>query len=63
MNHGDSLLQGLEEFREHLGGQLTLILPTAIGQSTNVHELSSDVVKKVTAELGRRFSSSCAALS
>jgi len=63
MNHGDSLMQGLEEFREHLGGQLTLILPTAIGQSTNVHKLSCDVVKKVTAELSHRFLSSCAALS
>ncbi len=62
INNGDLLMQGLEEFREHLGGQLTLILPTAIGQSTQVHELSRGVVKKVTAELQQRFSS-CAALS
>jgi 3-dehydroquinate synthase len=63
INNGDSLIQGLEEFREHLGGQLTLILPTTIGQSTQVHELSKDVVIKVTAELCHRFSSSCAVLS
>jgi 3-dehydroquinate synthase len=63
INEGDLLMQGLEEFREHLGGQLTLILPTAIGQSTHVHALSSEVVKKVTAELRHRFSSTCAALS
>lgn len=63
IKNGELLIEGLEEFREHLGGQLTLILPTAIGQSTVVHELSKEIVKKVTTELHRRFSSSCAALS
>lgn len=63
MKNGDLLIQGLEEFREHLGGKLTLILPTAIGQSTVVHELSKAVVRKITLELQQRFSSSCAALS
>ena len=63
IKNGELLMQGLEEFREHLGGQLTLILPTTIGKSTVVHELSKEVVKKVTAELHHRFSSSCVALS
>ncbi len=62
LQNGDLLMQGLEEFREHLGGQLTLILPTAIGQSTNVHELPKELVGKVTTELQYRFSK-CAALS
>lgn len=62
LQNGDLLMQGLEEFREHLGGQLTLILPTALGQSTNIHELSRELVKKVTTELQHRFSS-CVALS
>jgi len=45
------LLSGLEEFREHLGGQLTLVLPTAIGQSTQVHQLAHKYVHDAIDEL------------
>jgi len=38
------LLQGLEEFREHLGGQLTIMLLKAIGQGTEVHEVNPKLV-------------------
>jgi 3-dehydroquinate synthase len=34
------LMQGLDEFREHLGGQLTLTQLKAIGQPINVHEMN-----------------------
>jgi 3-dehydroquinate synthase len=61
LDEGNLLMQGLEEFREHLGGKLTLIFPTAIGQSTVVHQLSREVVRKVVTELHQR--TSCAALS
>jgi 3-dehydroquinate synthase len=44
-----SLLHGLQEFREHLGGQLTIMLLTGIGQGKEVHEideaLMADAVK------------------
>ncbi|MEI6809654.1 MAG: 3-dehydroquinate synthase [bacterium] len=33
------ILQGLEEFREHLGGQLTITLPNGIGRNVEVHEV------------------------
>ncbi len=33
------LLSGLEEFREHLGGELTITLLKAIGESVEVHEM------------------------
>jgi len=33
------VLRGLEEFREHLGGELTITLVTAPGQSVEVHEM------------------------
>jgi 3-dehydroquinate synthase len=38
---GDStqLLAGLEEFRQHLGGRLTLTMLQGIGQPTEVHEI------------------------
>lgn len=34
-----SLLDGLEEFREHLGGQLTLTIPCAPGVPQNLHQV------------------------
>jgi len=34
------VLKGLEEFREHLGGQLTLTLLKAIGQGFEVHTMN-----------------------
>lgn len=33
------IFKGLEEFREHLGGQLTIMLLEKIGKGTEVHEL------------------------
>ena len=35
----DELFQGLEEFRQHLGGRLTLTMLEAIGHPINVHEI------------------------
>lgn len=40
------LLKGLEEFREHLGGRLTLAMPTGIGRFVDVHELPEPTVEK-----------------
>jgi 3-dehydroquinate synthase len=57
------MLAGLEEFREHLGGQLTLVLPTAIGKSTQVHEMASAVVRKAADELKARDRQLCVARS
>lgn len=40
------LLKGLVEFREHLGGRLTLAMPTGIGRFVDVHELPEPTVEK-----------------
>ena len=39
-----TLFQGLEEFREHLGGQLTITLLEGIGKPVDVHEMNFEVV-------------------
>ena len=57
------LLAGLDEFREHLGGQLTLVLPTAPGRSTQIHDLPAAVVRGAVAELRARANAPCAARS
>lgn len=40
------ILQGLNEFREHLGGQLTIMLLKRIGQGIEVHEIDEALVKE-----------------
>jgi len=37
-----ALLDGLEEFREHLGGRLTITLLEGIGRPVDVHEIDRD---------------------
>lgn len=57
--HADSgqsliLLNGLEEFREHLGGQLAITLLKAIGQGFEVHEMNFPKVVEAIYELQER---------
>lgn len=45
------LLAGLTEFREHLGGELTLMLLQEIGQGFEVHEVDVPVYREAIKEL------------
>lgn len=45
------ILLGLQEFREHLGGRLTITLLTAIGKGKEVHEIDWKVVKEAAGKL------------
>ena len=40
-----SILQGLSDFREHLGGRLTLTMPHGVGRSIDIHELSASLIE------------------
>lgn len=42
----ESVLHGLQEFREHLGGKLTIMLLESIGKGVEVHEVDLDLYKK-----------------
>lgn len=48
------VLKGLEEFREHLGGQLTITLLRAIGQGTEVHEVNMPKMLEAIYEIQQR---------
>jgi len=48
------LLAGLEEFREHLGGRLTIMLLQAIGNGVEVNSLDNDLVLQAATVLQRR---------
>ena len=41
---GENILKGLEEFREHLGGELTIMLLKEIGQGIEVHEMDTQLI-------------------
>lgn len=41
----DALLAGLQEFREHLGGRLTVPLVADVGRPDEVHEIDTDVMR------------------
>lgn len=45
------VLRGLEEFREHLGGELTITLITGIGRRVEVHEMDPSLVREAMDEL------------
>jgi 3-dehydroquinate synthase len=49
-----TLLSGLEEFREHLGGELSVTLLAEIGRSVEVHEMNPRLVAAAVAELRAR---------
>ena len=48
------VLKGLEEFREHLGGQLTITLLQGVGRGFEVHEMDAGVVLASIRELHSR---------
>ena len=49
-----ALFGGLEEFREHLGGELTITLIDAIGSPLDVHAIDHDIMRSAFAQLANR---------
>ena len=48
------LLQGLDEFREHLGGELTIMLLAALGRGVEVHTMDRDLLDRAVTALRAR---------
>lgn len=48
------VLQGLEEFRAHLGGRLTLTMLTGLGRAREIHELEAPLVEQAIRYLRNR---------
>lgn len=53
------ILKGLEEFREHLGGDLTVTLLRDIGEGFEVHEIDLPQMLKAMQELATRYPQKC----
>ncbi|GAA4403683.1 3-dehydroquinate synthase [Nibrella viscosa] len=50
-DNSEGILRGLTEFREHLGGRLTILLLKAIGRGVEVHEIDAELVRQSIAFL------------
>lgn len=48
-----ALLRGLEDFREHLGGELCVTMPDGLGRKFEVHELDPALVEEAVRRLAR----------
>lgn len=46
-----AVLAGLDDFREHLGGELAVTLPGPLGRRTEVHQMDSELIAECIAEL------------
>ena len=51
-----SIHHALDEFREHLGGELTLIMPKELGHSCQIHDLSQGEIERAVKEMQESFS-------
>lgn len=50
-DHPQNLFRGLEAFREHLGGELTIMLVEGIGRGLEVHQVDRSVYREAIAVL------------
>jgi len=54
LDHPDSVFRGLREFREHLGGELTIQMLHALGEGFNVHEVDEATMMNAICRLKER---------
>ncbi|AKD03840.1 3-dehydroquinate synthase [Pontibacter korlensis] len=50
-----AVVNGLREFREHLGGQLTIMLLTKLGVGQEVHEMDENLVQQAVFYLQKKY--------
>ena len=49
------LLSGLEEFRQHLGGRLTLTMLRGVGQPIDVHDIDRDLMGEAVKQVRQYY--------
>ncbi|MDX1679407.1 MAG: 3-dehydroquinate synthase [Akkermansiaceae bacterium] len=48
------VFEGIHEFREHLGGELTVLMLADIGKGVDVHDIDLEIMAECIEELGKR---------
>lgn len=54
IQHSEALIEGLEEFRAHLGSQLSVTLLSDIGSEITVHNMDHNIIRTITTCLETR---------
>lgn len=54
LHETDELFAGLEEFRQHLGGRLTVTMLNGIGAPINVHDVDHSLMQQAIAKVAER---------
>lgn len=54
-----AVMRGLAEFREHLGGELSVTLPSALGRGVEVHVMDEDAIEQALLDLRERDARRC----
>ncbi len=54
LDHPDSVFRGLREFREHLGGELTIQMLRSIGEGFNVHSVDEELMMQAIGRIKTR---------
>jgi len=55
LNNTEELFKGMEEFRQHLGGRLTLTMLNAVGKPLDVHQINHDLMRQAIATIVERI--------
>lgn len=55
LNNTEELFNGMEEFRQHLGGRLTLTMLNAAGKPLDVHQINHDLMRQAIATIVERI--------
>ncbi len=50
-----ALLEGLRQFREHLGGELCITLPDHLGAKVEIHEMDEELIERAVYLLHERY--------
>lgn len=59
LHETDELFAGLEEFRQHLGGRLTITMLEAVGKPIDVHEIDESAMRRAIEIVAKFASKNC----
>ena len=59
LHETDELFAGLEEFRQHLGGRLTITMLKAVGKPIDVHEIDETSMRQAIEIVANFASKNC----
>jgi 3-dehydroquinate synthase len=63
LNQREELIEGLREFQEHIGGDLTLTMPQGLGKLIEINKLPTDIINQAINKLKKYWEKQTAHIS